>query len=104
MRSLVLGLATVQFAQAVPVSLQHFKRETTKDTASSTNRTIDYIAGGRLSGLVVASLLSEGSDVSDLVIEAGNERHEDPLINCAFQSTPCPAVRGRHSISGLKNC
>lgn len=46
------------------------------------NGTFDYIiCGGGLTGLVVASRLSEDPNISVLVIEGGNDDHEDPRVN-----------------------
>lgn len=46
------------------------------------NKTFDYIVcGGGLTGLVVASRLSEDPEISVLVIENGNDDHEDPRVN-----------------------
>ncbi|KAF1345224.1 hypothetical protein BDV97DRAFT_372446 [Delphinella strobiligena] len=45
------------------------------------NKTFDYIiTGGGLTGLTVASRLSEDSNISVLVIEAGRDDHEDPRV------------------------
>jgi choline dehydrogenase len=46
------------------------------------NGIFDYIiCGGGLTGLVVASRLSEDPNISVLVIEGGNDDHEDPRVN-----------------------
>ncbi|KAM0708439.1 hypothetical protein Q7P35_005091 [Cladosporium inversicolor] len=46
------------------------------------NKTFDYIVcGGGLTGLVVASRLSENQNISVLVIENGEDDHEDPRVN-----------------------
>jgi choline dehydrogenase len=52
------------------------------DASHVANKTFDYIVcGGGLTGLVVASRLSEDPRVSVLVIENGNDDHEDPRVN-----------------------
>jgi choline dehydrogenase len=58
------------------------------------NKTFDYVVcGGGLTGLVVASRLSEDPKISVLVIENGNDDHEDPRVNdvrtygAAFESS-----------------
>lgn len=43
--------------------------------------TLTCIPGGGLTGLTVASRLSEDPDISVLVIEAGYDNHADPLVN-----------------------
>lgn len=46
------------------------------------NKTFDYIiCGGGLTGLVVASRLSEDPSISVLVIEGGDDDHDDPRVN-----------------------
>lgn len=109
---LAIALGTVPLAQAVPLSLNHFRRDVTNDTDGIATRTFDYIiAGGGLTGLTVASLLSENSNVSVLVIEAGYNKHDDPFVydvrtygqafntdlDYAFQSTPIP-YRGSETL------
>ena len=52
------------------------------DASQVVNKTFDYIVcGGGLTGLVVASRLSEDPKISVLVIENGNDDHEDPRVN-----------------------
>jgi choline dehydrogenase-like flavoprotein len=52
------------------------------DASKVANKTFDYIVcGGGLTGLVVASRLSEDPEISVLVIENGNDDHEDPRVN-----------------------
>jgi choline dehydrogenase len=52
------------------------------DASQVANKTFDYIVcGGGLTGLVVASRLSEDPKISVLVIENGNDDHEDPRVN-----------------------
>ncbi|KAK4626412.1 Glucose oxidase [Fulvia fulva] len=54
----------------------------TNSSSTIANQTFDYvIAGGGLTGLVVASRLTEDPKVSVLVIEAGHDNHADPRIN-----------------------
>lgn len=54
----------------------------TTDVNRVANKTFDYIVcGGGLTGLVVASRLSEDPNISVLVIEGGNDDHEDPRVN-----------------------
>nr|POF17007.1 glucose oxidase [Quercus suber] len=51
------------------------------DPQSVAQRTFDFvIAGGGLTGLTVASRLSEDPDISVLVIEAGFDSHLDPSV------------------------
>jgi choline dehydrogenase-like flavoprotein len=57
-------------------------RAITTDVNRVSNKTFDYIiCGGGLTGLVVASRLSEDPNISVLVIEGGNDDHEDPRVN-----------------------
>lgn len=52
------------------------------NAAQIANKTFDYIVcGGGLTGLVVASRLSEDPHISVLVIENGQDDHEDPRVN-----------------------
>lgn len=74
-------LTTFTLALAVPVTFERFKREITNDTGSIAGRSFDYIiAGGGLTGLTVASLLSEDEDVTILVVEQGYDEHNNPLV------------------------
>ena len=51
------------------------------DASQVANKTFDYIVcGGGLTGLVVASRLSEDPKISVLVIENGHDDHEDPRV------------------------
>lgn len=51
-------------------------------TETVTGKSFDYIVcGGGLTGLVVANRLSEDPEISVLVIENGNDDHEDPRVN-----------------------
>lgn len=57
-------------------------RGITTDVDRVANQTFDYvICGGGLTGLVVASRLSEDPKISVLVIENGYDDHEDPRVN-----------------------
>lgn len=68
-------------SQAVPVNFNRLKREITNDTNSVAGHNFDYIiAGGGLTGLTVASLLSENENITILVIEQGYDEHDNPLI------------------------
>ncbi|KAK5730719.1 hypothetical protein LTR15_000657 [Elasticomyces elasticus] len=95
----------------------------TDDPTNVVDRTFDYlICGGGLTGLTVASRLSEDPDIHILVIEAGGDDHNDPRIydvrtygqgfethlDWNITSTPVPwqnntrldLVAGRTSING----
>lgn len=81
--AVLLTAALAAGAQAAP----HMKYANTTqgivtDAQQVSNKTFDYIVcGGGLTGLVVASRLSEDPDVSVLVIEGGQDDHEDPRVN-----------------------
>lgn len=78
---LIAYLTVLGIAHAVPITFNRFKREITNDTSNVAGRSFDYIiAGGGLTGLTVASLLSEDEDVSVLVIEQGYDEHTNPLV------------------------
>lgn len=52
------------------------------DASKIADKAFDYIiAGGGLTGLTVASRLSEDPDMSILVIEGGQDNHADPRVN-----------------------
>lgn len=79
--ALVTLLTILTPSQAFPVTSERFKREITNDTSSVAGRSFDYIiAGGGLTGLTVASLLSEDEDANILVIEQGYDEHDNPLV------------------------
>lgn len=60
-------------SQAVPVTLNHFKREIANDTSIIAGPSFDYIvAGDGPTGLTVAGLLSEDASVTVFVIEQGS--------------------------------
>ena len=75
------------FLAAVSEALPHQPRADrahgiTTNVDRVANGTFDYIiCGGGLTGLVVASRLSEDPSISVLVIEGGNDDHEDPRVN-----------------------
>ena len=75
------------FLAVVTEGLPHYSRANkahgiTTNADQVTNGTFDYIiCGGGLTGLVVASRLSEDPNISVLVIEGGNDDHEDPRVN-----------------------
>ncbi|KAK5130192.1 hypothetical protein LTR08_002401 [Meristemomyces frigidus] len=82
-----LLLAAVPLVSAVPRRPWHSSGQPsyaggiTNDPKDVTGRTFDYvIAGGGLTGLTVASRLTEDPRISVLVIEAGNDNHQDPRI------------------------
>lgn len=53
----------------------------TSDPLNAANQEFDYvIIGGGLSGLTVASRLSEDPSVTVLVIEAGGDDRDDPRV------------------------
>lgn len=80
-------LTWVTFLAAVSEAIPHQRRAgksqaITTDIDQVSNKTFDYIVcGGGLTGLVVASRLSEDPDISVLVIENGQDDHEDPRVN-----------------------
>lgn len=75
------------FLAAVSEALPHRPRADeargiTTNVDRVANGTFDYIiCGGGLTGLVVASRLSEDPEISVLVIENGHDDHEDPRVN-----------------------
>nr|POE80004.1 glucose oxidase [Quercus suber] len=82
-------LFLLSVAQAVPLGdrveledLRATKSATiSSDPLSIKHRAFDFIiAGGGLTGLTVASRLSENPDISVLVIEAGQDNHLDPHV------------------------
>lgn len=81
LRSLAILLTALGLSQATPAYINHFKREITNDTSSIAGQSFDYvIAGGGLTGLTVASLLSEDTNVTVLVVEQGYDEHNNPLV------------------------
>jgi choline dehydrogenase len=70
-------------SQAFPQRTRAIKaRSITTSVDQVSNKTFDYIVcGGGLTGLVVASRLSEDPNISVLVIEGGNDDHHDPRVN-----------------------
>lgn len=79
----LLTAALAAGAQAAPhVRYANTTQGIVTDAQQVSNKTFDYIVcGGGLTGLVVASRLSEDPDVSVLVIEGGQDDHEDPRVN-----------------------
>lgn len=71
MLSLLLACAAIPLALAAP----------TKTSNMSANNSFDYvIVGGGLTGLTVASRLSENPTIRVLVIEGGKDNHNDPRV------------------------
>lgn len=70
-------------AHAIPHSKKAAKTQGILTSAEQvSNNSFDYIVcGGGLTGLTVASRLSEDPKVSVLVIEGGQDDHEDPRVN-----------------------
>ncbi|KAK5688442.1 hypothetical protein LTS10_000420 [Elasticomyces elasticus] len=81
---LVLAATYVYAASALPKWSGHPSNLTygiTEDPTNVVDRTFDYIiCGGGLTGLTVASRLSEDPDIHVLVIEAGGDDHNDPRV------------------------
>ncbi|KAI7216681.1 GMC oxidoreductase [Hortaea werneckii] len=62
-------------------SHQAFEGGVTTDVNAVADKSFDYvICGGGLTGLTVASRLSEDPNISVLVIEAGYDNHNDPRV------------------------
>jgi choline dehydrogenase len=82
-QSLVLTTLLAAASRALPQQPRANKaRGITTSASHVSNKTFDYIVcGGGLTGLAVASRLSEDPNISVLVIEGGNDDHEDPRIN-----------------------
>lgn len=58
-----------------------YHRSVATSADSIADKTFDYIiAGGGVTGLTVASRLSEDPNITVLVIEAGNNNHHDPRV------------------------
>lgn len=100
---LACALAALGLTSAAPLTLNHFKRSITNDTAGIADQHFDFIiAGGGLTGLTVASKLTEDANVTVLVIEIGYDQQHDPRVydvrtygeafgtelDHAFKSTP----------------
>ena len=84
MRSLIVLTALLAvISEALPHRPRADKvHAITANVDQISNRTFDYIVcGGGLTGLVVASRLSEDPNISVLVIENGQDDHEDPRVN-----------------------
>lgn len=85
-RSLAL-LALTTLTTALPSQIRRsttagVSHGITSDPAALGNRTFDYvICGGGLTGLTVASRLSEDPNINVLVIEAGYDNHTSPLVS-----------------------
>ncbi|KAK4895471.1 hypothetical protein LTR27_006535 [Elasticomyces elasticus] len=81
---LVLAATYVYAAPTLPKWPGHPSKLTygiTDDPTNVVHRTFDYIiCGGGLTGLTVASRLSEDPDIHVLVIEAGGDDHDDPRV------------------------
>ena len=93
---LVLALALALTALAAPASQPRAKKSSKRDTApiydgSTVNgKTYDYvIAGGGLTGVVLAKRLTEDASKTVLVIESGYNEEERPGVYDAsqYQST-----------------
>jgi choline dehydrogenase len=75
----VLSLAAIAPVAAFPAG-SLFQRAVSTDAADVADKSFDFvIVGGGLSGLVVASRLSEWSNTTVLVIEAGKDGSDVPL-------------------------
>jgi choline dehydrogenase len=81
--SIILTTLLAVLSEALPHRPQTDKtRAITTSADQVSNKTFDYIVcGGGLTGLVVASRLSEDPSISVLVIEGGGDDHEDPRVN-----------------------
>jgi choline dehydrogenase len=81
--STILTTLLAVLSEALPHRPQTDKtRAITTSADQVSNKTFDYIVcGGGLTGLVVASRLSEDPSISVLVIEGGGDDHEDPRVN-----------------------
>ncbi|KAK4555824.1 hypothetical protein LTR86_007044 [Recurvomyces mirabilis] len=76
--ALIVQVLLVRSAPTSPLS----RRGLINDASAVAGKSFDYvICGGGLTGLTVASKLTEDPNISVLVIEAGEDRHEDPRIN-----------------------
>ncbi|KAK3674199.1 hypothetical protein LTR78_006046 [Recurvomyces mirabilis] len=76
--ALIVQALLVRSAPTSPLS----RRGLTNDASAVAGESSDYaICGGGLTGLTVASKLTEDPNISVLVIEAGEDRHEDPRVN-----------------------
>lgn len=78
-------LATVAVTSAAPTFNQFLPHNAaggiTNDSTSVEDRAFDYIiCGGGLTGLTVASRLTEDPEISVLVIENGHDNHADPRV------------------------
>jgi choline dehydrogenase len=79
----ILTSLLATFAQSLPQKQRADRAHgIVTDASHVANKTFDYIiCGGGLTGLVVASRLSEDPEISVLVIENGNDDHDDPRVN-----------------------
>lgn len=82
-RSLTLfSLFALGLTAPSPPNFKRGASSITSDPSVAANESFDYIiAGGGLTGLTVASRLTEDSNISVLVIEAGHDDHADPRVN-----------------------
>lgn len=79
----ILAAILAAASEALPHQARADKaRAITTNAVQVSNKTFDYIVcGGGLTGLVVASRLSEDPNISVLVIENGNDDHDNPRVN-----------------------
>ncbi|KAF2765194.1 alcohol oxidase [Teratosphaeria nubilosa] len=80
----LIWLLTPWLASAAPTDPSQIPTQggITSDAHQVLNKTYDYIiCGGGLTGLTVASRLTEDPNISVLVIEAGEDHHNDPRVD-----------------------
>ena len=78
----ILSLCFLSQALAAPSRPLNAANGITSDPSVAADKAFDYIiAGGGLTGLTVASRVSEDPSISVLVIEAGQDDHADPRVN-----------------------